>query len=148
MLKNIEPFVTADMLWVLASMGHGDELAVVDRNFSGARVASKTTSAKLVELPGINATLAISAILKLMPLDNFVDAPLRHMEAVEFPGAMLEVHRDVLEVCEKIEGRKISSKPIERLAYYPLAMNSFAVIQTGEQRPYGNFILKKGVVSS
>ncbi len=35
MLKGVPAFITADVLWIMASMGHGDELAIVDRNFSG-----------------------------------------------------------------------------------------------------------------
>ena len=33
MLKGIPAFMDAELLWVLAAMGHGDELVVVDRNF-------------------------------------------------------------------------------------------------------------------
>jgi L-fucose mutarotase len=121
MLKGVPHFMDAELLWVLASMGHGDELAVVDRNFSGPRVAKETTSGKLIILNGVNATDAIAGILSLLPLDGLVD-------------------------CREVEGRNIVSKPIERFAYYPIAQSCFAVIQTSEDRPYANFILKKGVV--
>jgi hypothetical protein len=47
MLKGIPSFLNADLLWALAAMGHGDELAIVDRNFSADRVARKTSSGKL-----------------------------------------------------------------------------------------------------
>lgn len=146
MLKGVPPFITADVLWILASMGHGDELAIVDRNFSGFRVAAQTTSGKLLTLEGVDAPAAVRGILQMMPLDAFVDAPVMHMEATDAPGKLLEVHRDVIAECSQAEGRLIVSQPVERFAYYPIAMRSFAVIQTTESRPYGNFILKKGVV--
>jgi len=42
MLKGLDPLLNADLLYVLAAMGHGDELALVDKNFPavslGARV--------------------------------------------------------------------------------------------------------------
>jgi L-fucose mutarotase len=41
MLKGIPSFLNADLLWVLAAMVHGDELAVVDRNFSADRMAAE-----------------------------------------------------------------------------------------------------------
>ncbi|MBB5661940.1 L-fucose mutarotase [Rhizobium leguminosarum] len=145
MLKGVPPFVTADLLWVLASMGHGDELAVVDRNFSGFRVAAQTTSGKLLTL-GVDAPTAVQGILKMMPLDTFGETPLMHMEAVDAPGELLEVHREVIVVCSEAEGRTIASHPVERFAYYPIAMRSFAIIQAAESRPYGNFILRKGVL--
>jgi L-fucose mutarotase len=146
MLKGIPHFMDADLLWVLASMGHGDELAIVDRNFSAPRVAQDTTSRRLIILNGMNATDAIEGILKVFPLDSFVDQPLSHMEASDRPGQLLEVHAEVEKICSKAEGRKLVSKPIERFAYYPIAKSCFAVIQTNEDRPYANFILKKGVI--
>ena len=33
MLKNLDPLLSPDLLFVLAAMGHGDELAIVDANF-------------------------------------------------------------------------------------------------------------------
>ena len=33
MLKNISSVISPDLLWLLASMGHGDDLVLVDRNF-------------------------------------------------------------------------------------------------------------------
>jgi L-fucose mutarotase len=125
---------------------HGDEMAIVDRNFSAPRVALKTQFQKLIVLNGIDAPSAIEGILKLMPLDHFVDQPVMHMEDPEQSGKLLEVHAMVQAVCRKSEGRDIGSKPIERFAYYPLAESCVAVVQTNETRPYGNFILKKGVV--
>lgn len=127
-------------------MGHGDELAIVDRNFSGDRVARKTTTGKLVVLAGIDAPAAIGGILELLPLDTFVTSPLWHMGPVEDTQRQLEVHTAVEAVCSQIEGRTIVSTPIERFAYYPRAEACAAVVQTAEVRPYANFILKKGVV--
>jgi L-fucose mutarotase len=148
MLKGIPSFLNADLLWALAAMGHGDELAIVDRNFSADRVARKTSSGKLFILSGIDAPIAIGGILQLMPLDTFVESPVSHMTSVDHPAQILDVHHDVISVCSKVERRNIVSRPIERMAYYPLAMSCFAVVQTGEDRPYANFILKKGVVST
>ena len=146
MLKRIPAFMDAEFLWVLASMGHGDELAIVDRNFSGHRVAQKTTTGKLIMLQGIDAPTAIAGILELLPLDTFVKQPLSHMAAMDQFDQLLEVHKDVVDVCSKAEGRVIVSKPIERCTYYPIAEACFAVVQTAEARPYANFILKKGVI--
>lgn len=146
MLKKIPAFMDAELLWVLASMGHGDEIAIVDRNFSGPRVASKTTTGKLIILAGIDAPTAVAGILELFPLDHFVDQPVLHMGPTENTHELLEVHNAVQTICCASEGRNIVLKPVERFAYYPIAEACFAVIQTSETRPYANFILKKGVV--
>jgi L-fucose mutarotase len=39
MLKNISSVISPDLLWLLASMGHGDDLVPVDRNFPAIQVA-------------------------------------------------------------------------------------------------------------
>ena len=146
MLKHVPAWIDAELLWILAAMGHGDELAVVDRNFPAASVAMETASGKLVSLGGLDAPGTISGILELMPLDSFVDAPLAWMDPVDQPGAVLSVHADVLAVCQQAEARQIKHRVIERHAFYAAAKQCFAVVQNSENRPYGCFILKKGVV--
>ena len=146
MLKNVPAFIDADLLWVLAAMGHGDELAVVDRNFPARSVALETQSGKLISLGGMDAPGAIGGILELMPLDSFVDAPLKWMDSSVEPGVVLPVHRDVLEVCRRAEGNEVKHAVIERHQFYAAAKKCFAVVQNSENRPYGCFILKKGVV--
>ena len=146
MLKHVPAFMDAELLWVLAAMGHGDELAVVDRNFPAQSVAMETQSGKLITLAGMDAPSTIGGILELMPLDTFVDAPLVWMDPVDQPGAILSVHADVLAACNKAEGREVRHRVIERHQFYAAAKKCFAVVQNSENRPYGCFILKKGVV--
>ena len=146
MLKKIPPFMDAELLWILAAMGHGDELAVVDRNFPAKSVANETTSGRLVTLGGLDAPTCIGGIAELMPLDNFVPAPVGWMDPVDRPGAILPVHADVLAACNKAEGRDVGHYVIERFDFYAAAKRCFAVVQNSENRPYGCFILKKGVV--
>ena len=86
MLKHVPSFMDAELLWVLAAMGHGDELVVVDRNFPAQSVAMETQSGKLITLGGMDAPTSIGGILELMPLDSFVDAPLAWMDPVDQPA--------------------------------------------------------------
>jgi L-fucose mutarotase len=146
MLKHVPAFMDAELLWVLAAMGHGDELAVVDRNFPARSVAMETQSGKLITLAGLDAPASIGGILELMPLDSFVEAPLAWMDPVDQPGTILSVHMDVLEVCRQREMRDVGHALIERHQFYAAAKTCFAVVQNSENRPYGCFILKKGVV--
>lgn len=146
MLKGLSPLLTPDILWMVAAMGHGDDLVLADRNFPAASVAADTVTGKLVQLPNCDTTVAAEAILSLFPLDSFVEKPIRYMEVVGDPDAVLEVHRDLASVAEAAEGRAITMEPTERHAFYAAAREGFGVIQTTESRPYGCFILKKGVV--
>ena len=146
MLKRIPAFMDAELLWVLAAMGHGDELIVVDRNFPALVAAKSCASGRLVTLSGIDAPTAVRGILELLPLDTFVPTPLRWMDPVDRPGAVLPVHADVLAACQQAEGVAVGHAAIERFAFYEAARRGFAVVQTSESRPYGCFILKKGVI--
>ncbi len=44
MLKNINPHLNAELLHVLCSMGHGDELVLTDCNFPSDSVAAETVT--------------------------------------------------------------------------------------------------------
>jgi len=146
MLNRVPDFIGADLLWVLGAMGHGDTLVLADRNFPAYAIAARTVSGRLVQLPGRDASAAVRGILELLPLDSFVDAPLSWMDPVDAPGTVLPVHAEVLAACRYAEGREIGYAPIERHAFYAAAAGGFAVVQTSESRPYGCFLLKKGVV--
>ncbi len=146
MLKGIPALLNADLLWILRSMGHGDDLVVADRNFPARSVANHTESKQLIHLDGTDDVAAIAAIVSLMPLDTFVPCPLHHMQVVGEPDTVLEVHTQVHEVCNAAHGDNVQMESIERHEFYQRAKQSFAVVQTSESRPYGCFILKKGVV--
>lgn len=146
MLKRLPAFMDADLLWVLAAMGHGDELAVVDRNFPAHSIAGSTRSGKLVTLNGMDCLGCISGILTLLPLDDFVDTALWRMDPVDQPGVVLPVHQDVMRACDTAEGRAVACGVLDRQAFYAATSRCFAIVHTSESRPYGCFILKKGVV--
>ncbi|CAK0807249.1 unnamed protein product, partial [Prorocentrum cordatum] len=147
LLKGLDPLLTADLLYVLRAMGHGDELVVCDCNFPATTTAEATTTKKLVSLPGADCPQAIDAICSVLPLDFFVPDPAHFMspqEGVELPPAGKKVHATVQAALDKHCGVKM--QPLDRFAFYERAKKAFAVVQTMERRPYGCYILKKGVV--
>ncbi len=148
MLRNIDPVLTADLLWILAAMGHGDDLALVDGNHPAERIAKATSSGRLVQLPGLTMGRAARAILSVLPIDDFVGDPCRRMEVVGDAGAVPEVQREVQEEIDRACGRHLPLVGIERFAFYDAAMKAFAVVQVGDARPYGCFLLRKGVIAS
>ena len=141
MLKGIDPLLNAELLHILRAMGHGDELALVDRNFPAASVARR-----LVRLDGVDIPRAARAILSVLPLDTFVDRPVRRMEVVGRPDEVPEVQREMQRIVNEAEGRDWPMGSLERFAFYDQARTAFAVVATGESRPYGCFLLKKGVL--
>jgi L-fucose mutarotase len=146
MLKGLPSWMSADLLWVLGAMGHGDRLAVVDRNFPGSSTASQTISGRHVQLNGTDVVEAVRGILTLLPLDTFVAFPLNCMDPVDRSGVLLPVQSEVLSACELAEGRPVPMLPLERFDFYKAARQCFAVVHTTESRPYGCFLLTKGVV--
>jgi hypothetical protein len=70
MLKGLDPLLNADLLYVLAAMGHGDELALVDKNFPAVSLG-----ARVIRLEGVDAPRVLEAILSVMPLDDMLDTP-------------------------------------------------------------------------
>lgn len=146
MLKTLPPFMSADLLWVLAAMGHGDQLAIVDRNYPAHATAMGTRSGKLVQLPGTDVITALKGIVQLLPLDTFVACPVAYMDPVDQPGTRLAVHREAHALCEAAEARSVGMEAIPRFGFYAAARNAFALVHTTEDRPYGCFLLTKGVV--
>ena len=82
-----------------------------------------------------------------MPLDTFVDTPALRMEVVGKPTEVLAIHAEMQREIDAAEGRSWPMGSIERFAFYALAKQAYCVIQTGERRFYGCFVLKKGVIA-
>lgn len=146
MLKGIDPRLNADVLRCLRAMGHGDTLVISDTNFPADSVARQTTTGKLLRMENLTCGEAISAILSVFPLDTFVDDFAMRMEVVDAPDDVPDVQVEVQEQINLAEGAPRPMVSVERFAFYDLARESYAVIQTGERRFYGCFILRKGVV--
>jgi L-fucose mutarotase len=146
MLRGIDPLLSPDLLWVLASMGHGDDIAIVDANHPAERIARATRSGQLVRLPGIAIERAIAAVLSVLPLDDFEPDSVRRMLVVHDPAEIPAVQRDVQAVVDRAMGAQRPMIGIERFAFYECAAKAFAVVQCGDPRPYGCFLMRKGVI--
>ncbi len=141
MLKNLSSLHTPELLHTLASMGHGDDLAIVDAHFPAVSLAQR-----LVRLDGVDAASVLEACLRLIPLDTFVDEPALRMEVVQKPDEIPAVQQDFQKVIDREEGRHIPLGKLERHAFYERAKKAYAIVATGELRPYGCILIKKGVV--
>src|SRR5215210_5391998 len=146
MLKGIDSSLSAELLMVLMSMGHGDDLLICDVNHPAASIARHTTYGRLVNMSGCDLPRAAQAILSLMPLDTFVDAPVVRMKVVDDPGRIMPVHERLQRVVNEIEGRAVAMGALERFDFYAAAKDAFAVVRTSDPGPYGCFILRKGVI--
>jgi L-fucose mutarotase len=141
MLKGIHPLLHADLLHVLASMGHGDELVIADANFPAASVGKR-----LIQLPTPSSTLALEAILTLFPVDAAAKPAAIAMKTPVDADDLLEPTRDFAAVLARIVPA-VALGSLERHEFYARARNAFAVVRTAELRRFANLILVKGVVS-
>lgn len=146
MLKGIDNRLNADVLHVLRAMGHGDALVIADTNFPSDSVARATVTGDLLRMENLTAAEAANAVLSVMPLDTFVEDFAGRMEVVGDPDTVPPVQAEVQAEIDAAEGAPRPMIGIERFEFYDRARDSYAVIQTGERRFYGCFILRKGVI--
>ena len=139
MLKNIPSILSPELLKILMEMGHGDYIVIGDGNFPAV-----TNAQRLVRLDGHGVPEILDAILNLMPLDTYVDAPVSLMDNGD-PDNRPEIWATYKEIVEKNEGDK-NIGLVERFDFYDKAKNAFAIVATGETAIYANIILQKGVV--
>ena len=138
MLKNVDKLLTGDLLKILCDMGHGDELVIADANFP-----AETCAQRLIRMPGIDGVRATQAILSVFPLDTYTDDPAIVMALTE-SDVKKGMRRPV--IWDDYQSAAGHLKELERFAFYERAKKAYCVIQTGEERQYGNLILVKGVV--
>jgi len=143
MLRGIDPVLSPELLRILRAMGHGDDIVIADANFP-----AESCAAELVRLDGLSAPQVARAILSVMPLDDFVEDPVRSMAIVGDENTLPPVVALLQSVIDEVADKPTAIKPLERFAFYERARAAFAIVQTGETRHYGNLLLKKGVIAS
>jgi L-fucose mutarotase len=146
MLRNIDPAISAELLYVLMLMGHGDDIVLCDVNHPAVTIAKETTYGSLIDLPGLTIPQATKAILSLMPLDTFVEHPVMRMSVVGNPDGTVPIFQKMQETVDLCEGRVVNIGVLERFDFYAAAKKSFAIARTSDPGPYGCFILRKGVI--
>ena len=146
MLKNIPPFISGEILNSLSNMGHGDQLALVDRNFPGHHTALKTHSKIYHYIAGVDCKQFLKAIIPLFPFDEFSIDPFVRMEVDNEPQKLFPVHQTCIELFNE-EYPEFDVKSINRMEFYQKAISSYVIIQVDDFEPYACFLLKKGIVS-
>ena len=143
MLKTIPNILSPDLLKIMMEMGHGDELVIADGNFPSASVAKR-----LVRMDGHDVGTILTAVLKLFPLDSYVDSAVSLMKTVPGDEKNPPIWKDYDRIIRDGSEPFSRFKYLERFAFYERAKQAFAVVATGETALYANIILKKGVIKS
>jgi len=141
MLIGIPGRLSPELLKILMEMGHGDEIVLADGNFPAASHANR-----LVRCDGHGAAELLDDILRLMPLDSYVEHPAAVMRVV--PGDRVEtpIWDEYRRIIKDRAGVTAPLEEVERFKFYERAKRAYAIVATGETALYANLILKKGVV--
>jgi len=143
MLKGISSVISPELIKILMEMGHGDEIVLADGNFPAASNAQR-----LVRSDGNGVSVLLDAILKLLPLDEYVAQPVALMSVVPgdpYQPVIWDEYRNIL---RQNEPKFTDFEFVERFAFYERAHKAFAIVASSEKALYANIILKKGVVRS
>jgi len=144
MLKGIDPLLTPDLLKVLAEMGHDDAIVLADANFTAMSLGQ---GKPVFRLPGVGMARAMAAVTSVLPLAEDVEHPVAYMQVggteVPYRSALQRETLEVLSNQGVPEGR---CEGVERYAFYDRVRRAYAIVVTGEPQPWGNFILRKGVI--
>jgi L-fucose mutarotase len=146
MLKNIDPLLSPELLKLLCEMGHGDEIALADANFTAASLGRGRL---VLRLPGVAMRRACAAVLSVLPLDAHVAQPIAYMQVGGQPeGYRSATQREIVaDLQASGAARAEQCLAMERFAFYERAGRAYAIVQTGELQPWANFLFKKGVIA-
>ena len=122
-------------------MGHGEQIVLADAHFP-----SHSTGRPVLRADGIAIPILLDAILQLLPLDTYADAPVLMMAPVSGDTPDPEVRTSYETLIGKHETNfTLEIQELERFAFYDQAARAHAVVATGDTRKYANLILTKGV---
>ena len=144
MLKGIPKILSPELLKVLCEMGHSDRLVISDGNFPAESMGK---NAIVIRCDGHGVPEILEAILKVFPLDTYVEKPINLMEVMPGDNVETPIWDTYKEIVAKYDGRGADAiGNIERFAFYEEAKTAYAIIATGESALYANVMLQKGVV--
>lgn len=144
MLKGIPKILSPQLLKVLCEMGHSDRLVIADGNFPAESMGK---NAIVIRMDGHNACDVLEAILKVFPLDTYVEHPVHLMEVMKGDPVETPIWDDYKQIIAAEDERGQNTIGyLERFTFYEEAKKAYAIIATGESALYANIMLQKGVI--
>lgn len=140
MLIGIPPILGPDLLFTLRSMGHGDEIALVDANYPAQEHARR-----LVRADGHRLIPLVEAILTVMPLDRAVPQAIFRASLNNDPAQKAAIHHEIDQCCAA-RAPGFAVQPLAGEALYPRIRAAHTIVATSEPELFANMILRKGVV--
>lgn len=142
MLKGIPQILSPELLKVLCEMGHSDRLVISDGNFPAESMGKNGI---VIRCDGHGVPEILDAILKVFPLDTYVEKPVNLMEVMPGDDVETPIWDTYKEIVAKHDDRGAEAVGnIERFAFYEEAKTAYAIIATSESALYANVMLQKG----
>ena len=141
MLKGISPLLSPELLKTLCEMGHGDELLLADAHFPGHSLGRRVLRAD-----GLSITPLLAAIAPLFELDR-PGSPLSMMQPEDLSQLDPALEADYMGAIQQHAQDVPPPQRLSRADFYQRAASAFVVVMTGDTRPFGNILLKKGVTT-
>lgn len=140
MLNGIHPLLTGNLLACLDELGHGDSLVLADAHFPAHRFGGRVLTVAGVGVPELTR-----AVCTVLPLDT---APAVDGMADDRPDATAEGRLAFHSDLERAAGLPNGAlRLLDRAGFYAAAASAFAIVRTGETRPFGNAVLRKGLAT-
>ena len=140
MLIGIPPILGPDLLYTLRSMGHGDEIALVDGNYP-----AQDHARRLVRADGHGILVLLDAILQVMPLDRLVPEAAFRAALNNDPAQSNDFHHAVDAAIARL-APGFAVTPLAGAELYPRIKAAHTIVATSESALFANVILRKGVV--
>ena len=129
-------------------MGHSDRIVIADGNFPAETMGRETI---VIRMDGHGIPEILDAILRVLPLDTYVDHPVQLMELMECDRGKIAtpIWDEYLEIVTRYDDRGAEAVGnIDRFDFYEEAKKAYCIVATGESAVYANIMLQKGVVIS
>lgn len=145
MLKGIPAILSPELLKILCEMGHSDTLVIADGNFPSESMGK---NGKVIRMDGHGVPEILEAILKVLPLDTYIERPVNLMEVMAGDTVDTPIWEEYKELVKKYDKRgEKAIGNIERFQFYEEAKKAYAIIATSEGALYANVLIQKGVVT-
>lgn len=144
MLKGIDPLLSPELLKLLAEMGHDDAVVLADANFTAMSLGA---GKPVLRLPGVGMIRTLEAVVSVFPLAEDVTHPVAYMQVSDTPeGYRSALQREAVALLASAGLPPERVQAVKRYEFYERVKKAYAIVVTGELEPWGNFLLRKGVL--
>lgn len=140
-LKHFNPLISADLMRVMMTMGHGDEIVFADRNFP-----TVSRNGTVIPYNGVSIQPLLHAVLYHLPVDYAVRNPAFMMRIPEDSDYRGNACGDYQRILDTYHEQHVDIGYLERHDFYERASRAYAVVTTGETERFANIIIRKGIV--